>query len=207
MNKIRVRDSTFNTFGAVESQITSHQTPINVVICPQAGRAFTLFIRVVSVFIGPHDPLRSTTAAESKQSARLCRLAQPKNLFHPAKPREPPLRQNWGLTPNPTYFFCLATEKVCKKRSSPCILADLPRLAPGTKRTRLRLKQLFVLSFASPGRCPSADARDGSILGALFIQRSLQDLKQHCFFTAPLHDGSKALSRGGAAFEANQICC
>ncbi len=92
MNKIRVRDSTFNTSGAVESLITSHQTPINVVICPQAGRAFTLFIRGMSIFIGPHDPLRSTTAAESKQSARLCRLAQPKNLFHPAKPREPPLR-------------------------------------------------------------------------------------------------------------------
>ncbi|MBP8790372.1 MAG: hypothetical protein KBH01_02945 [Breznakibacter sp.] len=50
-----------------------------MVIRPRAGRAFTLFIRVVSVFIGPHDPLRSTTAAESKQSARLCRLAQPKN--------------------------------------------------------------------------------------------------------------------------------
>ena len=73
MNKIRVHGSTFNTFGAVESQITSHQTPINVVICPQAGQAFTLFIRGMSVFIGPHDPLRSTTAAENKQ-------------------REPPLR-------------------------------------------------------------------------------------------------------------------
>ena len=124
------------------------------IICPQAGQAFTLFIRVVSVFIGPHDPLRSTTAAESKQ-------------------REPPLRLNWGLTPNPTYFFCLATEKVCKKRSSPCILADLPRLAAGTKRTRLRLKQLFVLSFASPGRCPSADARDGANLGVLFYLKIL----------------------------------
>ncbi len=141
--------------------------PSKVVIRPQAGRAFTLFIRGMSVFIGPHDPLRSTSAAESKQSARLCRLAQPKNRFHPAKPREPPLRQNWGFTPNPTYFFCLATEKVCKKRSSPCILADLPRLAPGTKRTRLRLKQLFVLSSASPGRCPAADARDRAAFGSL----------------------------------------
>ena len=51
------------------------QTLIDVVICPRAGRAFTLFIRGMSVFFGPHDPLRSTTAAESKQSARLCRLA------------------------------------------------------------------------------------------------------------------------------------
>ncbi len=49
MNKIRVRDSTFNTFGAVESQITSHQTPINVVICPQAGRAFTLCLQLQRV--------------------------------------------------------------------------------------------------------------------------------------------------------------
>ena len=147
--------------------------------CPQAGRAFTLFIRDVYVFIGPHDPLRSTTAAESKQ-------------------RAPPLRLNWGFTPNPTYFFCLATEKVCKKRSSPCILADLPRLAPGTKRTRLRLKQLFVLSSASPGRCPSADARDRQPLGRFSIQRSLPNLKQHCFLTAALHYISKARSRGGA---------
>ncbi len=41
-------------------------TPISI-ICPQAGRAFTLFIRGMFVFTGPHDPLRSTTAAESKQ--------------------------------------------------------------------------------------------------------------------------------------------
>ena len=39
----------------------------------------------------------------------------------------------------------------------------------------------------------------GQPLERFFIQRSLQDLKQHCFFTAPLHDGSKARSQGGAA--------
>ncbi|MGV8826818.1 MAG: hypothetical protein ACWA6U_00735 [Breznakibacter sp.] len=87
-----VRGNTFITSGIVKLKNVINQISINVVICPQAGRAFTLFIRGMSVFIGPHDPLRSTTAAESKQSARLCRLAQPKNRFQPAKPREPPLR-------------------------------------------------------------------------------------------------------------------
>ena len=72
-------------------KIVTDLIPINVVICPQAGRAFTLFIRGLFVFIGPHDPLRSTTAAESKQSAWLCRLAQPENRFHLAQPRKPPL--------------------------------------------------------------------------------------------------------------------
>ena len=74
-----------------------------------------------------------------------------------------------GVSPQTlTYFFSLDREKVSKKRSSPCILADLPRLAPGTKRTRLRLKQRFVLSFASPGRCPSADARDKAAFETFF---------------------------------------
>ena len=133
------------------------RTGLWLIICPQAGRAFTLCLQLQRV----NRALGS--AAWRSQKIR----------FQPAKPREPPLRLNWGFTPNPTYFFCLATEKVCKKRSSPCILADLPRLAPGTKRTRLRLKQLFVLSFASPGRSPSADARDGETLGALFYSKIL----------------------------------
>ena len=89
--------------------------------------------------------------------------------------------------------------------SSPCILADLPRLATGTKRTRLRLKQLFVLSSASPGRCPAADARDRQPLEGFSIQRSLPNLKQHCFLTATLHDISKARSRGGAAITAKHL--
>ena len=50
--------------------------------------------------------------------------------------------------------------------SSPCILANLPRLATGTKRTRLRLKQLFVLSFASPGG--TADARGKAAFETFF---------------------------------------
>ena len=66
--------NTFHIYNIEKLKIVNDQIPINVVICPRAGRAFTLFIRVVSVLIGPHDPLRSTKAAESKQSARLCRL-------------------------------------------------------------------------------------------------------------------------------------
>ena len=74
-----------------------------------------------------------------------------------------------GFHPKPGPTLLPLMQKSRQKRSSPCILADLPRLAPGTKRTRLRLKQLFVLSFASPGRCPSADAKDGAALESFFI--------------------------------------
>ncbi len=63
---ICVPSNTLNTSGVAQGGIDSNQIQNNVVIRPQAGRAFTLFIRVVLVFIGPHDPLRSATAAKSK---------------------------------------------------------------------------------------------------------------------------------------------
>ena len=80
-----------------------------------------------------------------------------------------------GVSPQtPTYFFCFATEKVQRSQ----VLASSPtfqRLATGTKRTRLRLKQLLVLPFASPGRYPSADARDIAALGAPVVEQNTGD--------------------------------
>ena len=55
---------------------------------PRAGRAFTLFIRGMFVFIGPHDPLRSTTAAESKQREPPLRLLTKELSFRYARSNE-----------------------------------------------------------------------------------------------------------------------
>ncbi len=112
-------------------------TNIISIICPQAGRAFTLFIRGMFVFIYPNDPLRSTTAAESKQSARLCRLAQPENRFHLAQPRKPPMRLNWGFTPNPDLLF-LSWQRKSKQKEVKTAPTSLKK-ATGQRRKPSKL--------------------------------------------------------------------
>ena len=82
-----------------------------------------------------------------------------------------------GFHPKPWPTLLPLMQKSRQKKSSPCILADLPRLATGTKRTRLRLKQLFVLSCASPGRYPAADAMDKAAFGMLLYSKIFAKLK------------------------------
>ncbi len=47
--------------------------------------------------------------------------------------------------------------------------AEAEQLLSNSNLLLIRNEQLFVLSFASPGRCPSADARDGAVLEAFFV--------------------------------------